>query len=586
VTQVQENVRDTWIWRGLDELVRDVRDAARSLRRSWGFALGAGAVLALGIGANTAMFSVVNAVLLEPLDYPNADRIVAVETLWTNTGQPNPNVSGPDFLDWQAQNSVFEVLAHSAGEDEMATTVNGRGGFGNLRSVSPDFFAVFGRPAAAGRLLTARDTPTPQQSPTGRQTDRASLLPAVVGYSWAVANFGSAEGAVGKTFLLCRAPVEIVGVATPGFQYPDATNIWIPSGPTNRTNRDAQNYRAVGRLQPGVTLAGAQAQMRVVGERLAAEYPGNRFKNISLMPLQQRLTENVHGTLWMLMGAVTLTLLIGCANIANLLLARSANRTREMALRAALGAGRARLVRQLLTESSVLAGLAAGAGVFLAHILVQGIVTLSPANLPRVEEIRIDGMALMFALGLSAASILLFSLLPALKAARLNLSDTLKQGGAKGTVSGGSRLRAALVVTKWRCRSCSSPAPDCSFDRFSSFISRSLASRRNASSRLTRNMPSARGEPDRSALPSIGIWSSASVRSRAWSPRQASRCCRSVGNRTRRPTSSSRVGPRVDLANGRKRCRSQSRPTISRHSTSPSVSVATSAMPTRPTAPA
>jgi putative ABC transport system permease protein len=448
VTQVQENVRDTWIWRGLDELVRDVRHAARSLRRSWGFALGAGAVLALGIGANTAMFSVVNVVLLEPLDYPNADRIVAVETLWTNTGQTNPNVSGPDFLDWQAQNSVFEVLAHSAGEDEMATTVNGRGGFGNLRSVSPDFFAVFGRPAAAGRLLTARDTPTPQQGPTGRQTNRASLLPAVVGYSWAAANFGSAEGAVGKTFLLYRAPVEIVGVATPGFQYPDATNIWIPSGPTNRTNRDAQNYRAIGRLQPGVTLAAAQAQMRVVGGRLAAEYTGNRFKNISLIPLQQRLTENVQGTLWMLMGAVTLTLLIGCANIANLLLARSANRTREMALRAALGAGRARLVRQLLTESSVLAGLAAGAGVFLAHILVQGIVTLSPANLPRVEEIRIDGTALMFALGLSAASILLFSLLPALKAARLNLSETLKQGGAKGTVSGGSRLRAALVVTE------------------------------------------------------------------------------------------------------------------------------------------
>ena len=449
VTQVQENVRDTWIWRGLDEFVRDIRHAARSLRRSWGFALGAGTVLALGIGANTAIFTVVNAVLLKPLGYPNADRIVAVETLWTNTGRTNPDVSGPDFLDWQAQGSVFEVMAHSDGEDEMATTVNGRGGFGNLRSVSTDFFAVFGRAPAAGRFLTARDTPTPQQGPTAAQTDGApALAPAVVGYSWAVANFGSAEAAIGKTFLLYRALVEIVGVAPPGFQYPDATNIWIPNGPTNRRNRDAQIYRAVGRLQPGVTLAAAQAQMRVVGDRLASEYPGNRFKNVSVIPLQERLTGNVQATLWMLMGAVALTLLIGCANIANLLLARSASRAREMALRAALGAGRARLVRQLLTESSALAGVATCAGVFLAHVLVQGLVTLSPVNLPRVEEVRIDGAVLVFALGLAAVSVLLFSLVPALKAARLNLSDTLKQGGAKGTVSDGNWLRSALVVTE------------------------------------------------------------------------------------------------------------------------------------------
>ena len=218
VAQVQENVRDTWIWRGLDEFVRDIRHAARSLRRSWGFALGAGTVLALGIGANTAIFTVVNSVLLKPLGYPNADRIVAVETLWTNTGRTNQDVSGPDFLDWQAQGSVFDVMAHSDGEDEMATTVNGRGGFGNLRTVSADFFTVFGRAPAAGRFLTARDTPTPQQGPTAVQTDGAhALVPAVVGYSWAVANFGSAEAAVGKTFLLYRAPAESVGVAAPGY---------------------------------------------------------------------------------------------------------------------------------------------------------------------------------------------------------------------------------------------------------------------------------------------------------------------------------------------------------------------------------
>ena len=214
VAQVQENVRDTWIWRGLDTLNRDVRYAVRSLCRSWAFAIGAGTILALGIGANTAIFSVVNAVLLQPLAYPNADRLVAIETLWTNTGQTSPDVSGPDFLDWQAENGVFDIIAHFDGEDEMATTVNGRGGFGNLRSVSGDFFAVFGRPPSAGRLLTPQDAATLQGS--------AALLPVVVGHAWAVTNFGSADAAVGKTFLLYRAPVDIVGVAAPRQQRPMA----------------------------------------------------------------------------------------------------------------------------------------------------------------------------------------------------------------------------------------------------------------------------------------------------------------------------------------------------------------------------
>src|SRR5215207_6308380 len=185
VAQVRENVRDTWIWRGLDTLTRDVRHAARNLRRSWAFALSAGTILALGIGANTAIFSVVNGVLLAPLAYPNADRLVAIETLWTNTGRTSPDVSGPDFLDWQAEHGVFETVAHSDGEDEMATTVNGRGGFGNLRTVSGDFFAVFGRPPSAGRLLTPQDHATLQQ--------RAAVPPVVVGHAWAVTNFGSAQ---------------------------------------------------------------------------------------------------------------------------------------------------------------------------------------------------------------------------------------------------------------------------------------------------------------------------------------------------------------------------------------------------------
>ncbi|MCC7007796.1 MAG: ABC transporter permease [Acidobacteria bacterium] len=441
LTQVQEGVRDSWTWARLDTLARDLRHAARNLRRSWGFALGAGAILAMGIGTNTAIFSVVHTVLLTPLAYPGAERIVAAETLWTNTGRTNPNVSGPDFLDWQSETGVFDRLAHFNGDDQMATTVNGRGGFGSLLRVSGDFFEVFGRPAAAGRLLNRDDNVSGQGD--------AATPPVVVGYEWAVANFGSANGALDKTFLLYRSPAQIVGVAAPGFHYPDETNIWIPAGPTDRANRNAANYRAVGRLKEGLSLASSQAAMRGVGDRLAAQHPGNRFKNVSLTALQEQLTGHVRGTLWMLMGAVALTLVIGCANIASLLLVRSAARAQEFALRAALGAARGHLVRQIVIESSVLTLVSGSAGLLLAHGLVQGFVAWAPIALPRVDELRIDGVVLLFACGLSIASVLLFSLIPAARASSLNLTEALKQGGTKGAVGGRShRLRSALVVAE------------------------------------------------------------------------------------------------------------------------------------------
>ena len=196
VPQVQEAVRDTWIWRWLDALMRDVRDAIRSLTRSWGFALGAGAVLALAIGANTAIFSVVNTVLLQPLAYLDAERLVSVETLWTNTGRTSQDVSGPDFLDWQAQNDVFETMAVSYGGDDFPTIVGDRAMFANPRFVSAEFFAVFGQTASAGRLLTERDVPTGDAEPTV----------AVARYHWAVAHFGSPEAAIGKTITLYGSP--------------------------------------------------------------------------------------------------------------------------------------------------------------------------------------------------------------------------------------------------------------------------------------------------------------------------------------------------------------------------------------------
>jgi putative ABC transport system permease protein len=438
VAQVQEEVRDTWIWRWLDALVRDVRYSIRGLVKSWGFALGTGAVLALGIGATIAVFSVVNTVLLQPLPYPDAERIVSVETLWTNTGRASQDVSGPDFLDWQRRNDVFETMAHFSGEEDVAIVVGDRAEFANDMYVSPGFFAVFGQAASAGRLLTERDVPSGNALPTV----------VVVRHDWAETHFGSAEAAIDKTITVYGMPMQIVGVAARGFSYPGATDLWAPWR-TSRTNRSASDFHVVGKLKAGVGLARAQAQMRTIGDSLARQYPENRLKTVTLIPLQERLTGNVQVMLWVLMGAVIVVLLSACANVSNLLLARAATRTHEMALRAALGAGRGRLVRQLLTEGCVLGALAAGVGLVLASMLVRGLVALSPADLPRLDEMRIDVTVLLFALGLTFVSTLLFGLVPAIHTSRLDLSDALKQGGSKGTTSAGSpRLRAALVVAE------------------------------------------------------------------------------------------------------------------------------------------
>jgi putative ABC transport system permease protein len=446
VPQVQEAVRDTWIWRWLDALIRDVRYAMRSLIKSWGFALGASTVLALAIGVSVAIFSLVHVVLLQPLPYPDAERIISIETLFTNTGQSNQMVSGGDFLDWQARSDVFEKMAIFEGGDNRPTNVGGRALFANFRYVSSDFFEVFGQAAFAGRLLTGQDVP-----PRG-----AVPAAAVVAHAFAVTNFGSAEAAIGQMF--GKGPTKIVGVAAPGFRYPGAADLWLPfkydpppdlPAAQTQANRRALNYAAVGKLKPDVPFTRAAAQMRTIADNLAREYAENRVKTVILVPLQDRITGSVRVTLWVLMSAVAVLWLIACANIANLLLARADARTREIALRSALGSGRGRVVRQLLTESCVLAGLAGLAGVLLAFLLVRGIVAFSPTDLPRIGDVRIDTTVFLFALGLSLTSTALFGLIPALHTSRLDLSDALKQGGSRATASNAnSRLRSGLVVAE------------------------------------------------------------------------------------------------------------------------------------------
>ena len=266
LSQTQEETRETWVWRWLDSLVGDVRYSIRSLSKSLTFTLGAGAVLALAIGANLAIFSVVNTVLLQPLAYPDAERIVSVETYWTNTGQASQDVSGPDFLDWQAQNNVFESMAHYAGEEGVAIVVGDRAEFANDMDVSTDFFTVFGQAASAGRLLTDRDVPT----------GGAPSTVAVVRRQWAESHFGSAEAAIGKTITVYGLPRQIVGVAARGFSYPGVTDIWSPAheslepqrlGLPRRRETQGRGGSCAGespnagdRRQPGATIPGEPIQ--------------------------------------------------------------------------------------------------------------------------------------------------------------------------------------------------------------------------------------------------------------------------------------------------------------------------------------
>jgi putative ABC transport system permease protein len=435
VDQVKEQCRDVRATRFIEELCQDIRHGLRSLFKSPGFAAAVVLMLGLGIGANTAIFSVVNAVLLRPLAYLEPDRIVSVETFRKDMGQSSRNVSAPDFKDWQAQNTVFASMAYHLDGGQLATVVNGAAEYANVQLVSPDFFSVFGLSPAAGHLLT----PDENRSPV-----------AVVSYNWAASHFGNIAAAVGRPLKVYGHAIEIVGVVALGSRYPEGTDVWLPVGLTgDEPSRTAHNYQAVGKLKTGVSLAFAQEQMRLIGDRLEAQYPENRFKTVSLTPLQDRLTANVRMTLWVLLGAVAVVLLIACANVANLLLARAAARAREIAVRAALGASRGRVLRQLLTESLLLAFLGTAAGMLSAHLFLKTFLALVPAYLPRIDEVRIDLPVLLFALGAAIVCSLLFGLAPALHASRLELTEALKQSGSNGSMgTNAGRLRRALVVTE------------------------------------------------------------------------------------------------------------------------------------------
>ena len=414
----------------------DLKFALRSLRRNPGFALLAVFVMALGIGANTAVFSVVNAVLLKPLAYRDPDRIVTLASLWKSSGG-HGLVSAPDFHDWHDQSTAFDAMAYYSA-DSTAVMAGGAAEYAHVAAVTPEFFRVFGVEPVVGRLFSA-------------QEEKEGIGGAVlVSYAYWQSHFGGSTAAIGQSLRMLGKSIPIVGVMPPRFRFPDESEIWLPEESDAGTSRSGHNYRVVGRLKPDATLEQAQAQMTAIGGRLARQYPdSNKGKSVAVVRMRDEMVRNVRLTLYLLLGAVALVLLIGCANVANLLLAKATSRTREIAIRAAVGASRGRIVRQLFTESAVLALIAGAAGLLLAKWGSDALVALAPGNVPRLAESGIDGWVLAFTLGLSLAACLLFGLAPALEISRVDLNEALKQGASR-VLSGGrsGRMRAALVVAE------------------------------------------------------------------------------------------------------------------------------------------
>lgn len=436
VEQLKEEIREFRAGYSLDVLFQDLRFGLRMLLKTPGFTIVAIATLGLSIGANTAIFSLVNGVLLLPLPFPGAERIVFLEGQNRAAGINESNISFLDFTDWSKQTDLFS---------SSAAYWNGSAQFGAdgaepervpRAGVTTGFFSVLGVQPSLGRVFRPEENDVYPQSV------------AIVSHGLWKRRFGSDPNIIGRQVQISGNSMTIIGVMPPGFQYPYQTQVWVPSAvKLSDEPRDNRAWSAIARLNSGINLKQAQTRLSAVNAQLEKQFhETNKGWDVLLSPLQERLVREVKPSLLALLGAVAFVLLIACANVANLLLARSAARQKEIAIRAAMGASRSRVLRQLLTESILLSAIGGLAGLFLSVWLTNVLMSMLPEGAPRMEQVGIDYRVLIFALGVTILTGIFFGIVPALQASKLDVTSALKEGGRSGEGHRRTNARSLLLI--------------------------------------------------------------------------------------------------------------------------------------------
>ncbi len=440
LAQRKEECRDTRRLNLMDNLAQDLSHGVRILRKNPGFAAVVVLTLALGIGATTAMFSVANAILLRPLPYPDARQLVRVWGTNLHNGNLRAWASYPNLEDWRRRNTVFSALGASR-EDQWTWTGGDEPRQVDVSQVTADFFSVLGMRPAVGRAFSSQEY----------QSGHENVV--VLSHRFWESRFGSEPGILGRTLKFEDRLYKVIGVLPKAsFPFPaQAIDVWVPLPVDSPdSSRGSRNLSAIARLRPGVSMPQAQAEMSAIASGLEHLFPdANTGIGVRLEPLQEALVGGSRRLLEILLGVVSFVLLIACFNVANLLLSRTSRRAKEIAVRLALGASRARVIRQLLTESLLLSICGGGLGCLLAAWGIRALAAIDGVNVPRQQEIGLDGWALSFALILSIVPGLLIGLIPALQASRPNLVGELKEGSAgSGEARQSTNFRSALVVAE------------------------------------------------------------------------------------------------------------------------------------------
>jgi predicted permease len=440
-TSIKENTRDMWGWTSLEQLAQDVRLGLRLLIKTPGLTGIAVLTLALGIGADTAIFSLVEGLLLKPLPFPHPEQMVVPATIFARSKSDRGSVALADILDWKQEKDLFTAVSVYRGTN---VDITGSEEPEHVRALTVDgsYFAAMGSPALAGRTLTEQDTV-------------ANNRVVVISHNLWMRRFGGDRGAVGSRIELNGNPSTIIGVMPKDSTFPDNADLFAPMviGGTpspDLLRRDNHIFQCVARLKPGVTVEKAQARLTVMGARIAQQETNRAGTNWKLHPLAEWIVGPTLGqTLWILLASALFVLLIACVNVANLLLARGAAREREVAIRGALGAGWRRLVSQFLVESAVLAAAGGIAGVALGYGGLRALIHFAPPDVPRLDHVQVDSIVLIFALVLCVLTTIISGLMPALQAVRLAPVDAFREGGRASSGSARSeRVRSLLAVSE------------------------------------------------------------------------------------------------------------------------------------------